>query len=277
MFKNAGTTFDWSLKRCFGTGFIDHRDDEDMIKGAGKYLENFIRKNKEVKALSSHHIQFPLPNLSDINIQTAFLIRHPIDRAGSVYRFERQQKANTPGAVIAKKLSFQNYVLWRMIPKNGPVIRDYQSRILLGRSIVRPNQEINEDQFKLILEAISNNQLVGLVEMYDESMVLFEEILRTKYPQINLSYIKQNISQDKSSNLSNSINDVMNQLDSETKKILLNENKWDFLLHRAAMEVILNRITNVSYFNQKLIDFRRRCEELENIVITSPLQTNTNT
>ena len=27
LFKNAGSTLDWSLQRQFGAGFVDHRDD----------------------------------------------------------------------------------------------------------------------------------------------------------------------------------------------------------------------------------------------------------
>ena len=30
IFKNAGTTLDWALKRSFGKAFVDHRRDDQM-------------------------------------------------------------------------------------------------------------------------------------------------------------------------------------------------------------------------------------------------------
>ena len=60
MFKNAGTSFDWSLRRSFGDAFIEHHDDDAMRKGAD-YLEPFLLDRPHIKALSSHWITFPLP------------------------------------------------------------------------------------------------------------------------------------------------------------------------------------------------------------------------
>jgi hypothetical protein len=34
LFKNAGTTIDWSLGRELGSAFVDHRDDAGMKQGA---------------------------------------------------------------------------------------------------------------------------------------------------------------------------------------------------------------------------------------------------
>ena len=103
--KNAGTTFDSSLKRTFGSKFIDHRDDNSMREG-GSYLLHFLSLNLNIQALSSHHTPLTLPHIESIELLPAIFLRHPIDRIGSVCEFERKQDAQTPGAVNAKRLSF---------------------------------------------------------------------------------------------------------------------------------------------------------------------------
>ncbi|HDR50798.1 MAG TPA: hypothetical protein ENN90_04130, partial [Mariniphaga anaerophila] len=58
LFKNAGTTFDWSLHNNFGTDFCDHRDDEPMRKEGQPYLIRYLKEHPNIKALSSHHVWF---------------------------------------------------------------------------------------------------------------------------------------------------------------------------------------------------------------------------
>ena len=110
IFKNAGSTFDWSLKRNFNKGFIDHRDTEEMKFGASDYLADYIGRHKRLKAISTHHLYWcmPLPEREKLDIIPCFFLRHPIERVRSVYDFERRQQSDTPGAVHAKKLCFKD-------------------------------------------------------------------------------------------------------------------------------------------------------------------------
>ena len=89
MFKNAGTTFDWSLARYFGEGFTDHRDDDAMREGAS-YLADWLEQHPQCRALSSHWITPPLPDWQ--NLCLCLFLRDPIERARSVYQFERAQQ-----------------------------------------------------------------------------------------------------------------------------------------------------------------------------------------
>ena len=58
IFKNAGTTFDWSLERCFGEGFVDHRDDKTMRERRARHLAELVNDAPSLRALSSHHLCF---------------------------------------------------------------------------------------------------------------------------------------------------------------------------------------------------------------------------
>jgi hypothetical protein len=132
MFKNAGTTFDWSLQRNFREAFIDHRDDASMRKGAD-FLGPYLQRERTLHALSSHWITFPLPEPDHIDIHLVLFFRDPIERIRSVYNFERrQQPADTPGAKKAKELGFVEYVEWRMQSAPGPAIRNFHTRYCSG-------------------------------------------------------------------------------------------------------------------------------------------------
>ena len=118
LFKNAGTTLDWSLRSYFGNRFFEHTDNANMRTGAA-YLGPYLSEHETLSAVSSHHVRLPLPVLEGVRILPAILLRHPIDRAGSVYAFELRQDSNTPGAVNAKKMTFPEYVSWRMEPRSS--------------------------------------------------------------------------------------------------------------------------------------------------------------
>jgi hypothetical protein len=189
MFKNAGTTFDWSLQRSFNAGFLDHRDDDSMRRGAD-YLGPYLLHHPDLQALSSHWISFPLPRLDGLDLQLVMLFRHPLERIRSVYTFERQQQGTAPGSRQARDLGFLDYVRWRLQAGVGPVIRNYHTRYCTGRY----RDDDIEQQYELAIATVESTPLLGLVHRYDESMVLFEYHLQGVFPQIDLSWKLQNSS-----------------------------------------------------------------------------------
>lgn len=262
MFKNAGTTFDWSLQRNFGELFLDHRDDEPMRNQKG-YLYDYLQKHKDIVSLSSHHIQLPLPVVEDINFLPAFLLRHPIDRVGSVYEFERQQDADTPGAINAKKLSFNEYIAWRMQLNVGATIRNYQVRYCAGAF---NKVSLDNNEFTTACQTLNRSPLLGLVEKYDESMVLFEEVLRRYFNDIDLAYVPQNTGKRRRLGIDKRIEAVLSNLDAPIKESLLSQNKLDIELYTHAEKLLNDRISLIADFDMKLADFRQRCSNLSNKV-----------
>ena len=254
MFKNAGTSLDWSLQRCFGDDFLDHRDGENMKKGA-EYLGPFLQQHSNLKAISSHHIRFPLPELPNTQMLPAFILRHPIDRVGSVYSFERKQEANTPGAINAKKMSFQEYVVWRMEPTVGGVMRNFQTRSCLNKQ----KNIIREIDFKFAQKRIQKAPLVCLVDNYDECMVLFEQAIRPYYPGIDLSYVRQNVSKGRESSMEKRINKIFSDLGLEVSNEILVNNHWDLQLYLEAKKIIKKSISAVSNFTDLISSFQERC------------------
>ena len=53
IFKNAGTTFDWSLERSFGEAFLDHREDKVMRERGGRHLAALVDDRPALRAFSA--------------------------------------------------------------------------------------------------------------------------------------------------------------------------------------------------------------------------------
>ena len=262
LFKNAGTTFDWSLARNFGTAFLDHRDDLEMQQGA-KYLGPFLLKHPEVNALSSHHLKFPLPVLPDVQLFPVVFLRHPIDRVGSVYAFEHKQDSGSLGARMAKKMTFNEYVQWRMQPDAPITIRNFQtSRCLDIPDTIKTfiTRRLTEPDYANAKKQIGDMGLLGVVDMYDESMVLFEDYLQPFFPNIDLSYVKQNITSGRKKSLVDRVRSVFNELDFNVINSMLLHNHFDLLLYLEAREILKSRIDNLPDFKEKLNLFRSRCD-----------------
>lgn len=260
IFKNAGSTLDWALARHFKRAFVDHRDNDLMRKGA-EYLGKFLIEKPKVRALSTHHLTLPLPELGNSHLLLAAILRDPIERVSSVYSFERKQKNSvTPGSMEAKNRRIKEYVLWRMRKDVGPTIRDFQTRRCLPP--FPTNTDVDLDMLERAKHLVDNSPLLGLVELFDEAMVLFEEALRADFPNIDLSYIKQNVGQSQASAADSRIAELRRDLGDEVFDTLLENNQSDIELHAYAMQVVKRRMKETDDFHVKLVDFRGRCSRL---------------
>jgi hypothetical protein len=262
IFKNAGTTFDWSLKKNFGKNFLDHRQDELMRKNGSAHLAQLVSDDNDLCAISSHHMTGELPELPEVNFIAIHLLRHPIERIRSVYDFERKQRGVTPGAKAAKSKSFKEYVEWRMRPDVSRTIRNYQTAYLAGHHRRSTDVNVISRHFVDAVEVVTNGSLVGLVERYDESMVVLEDTLRGYFPQIDLSYVAQNVSASKKARSGNAdaTEAILGELGS-LQKTVIDENSFDLALYQVARVRLQSRIDGTEDFTEKLREFRERCSK----------------
>jgi len=257
MFKNAGTTLDWSLARNFGSGFVDHRDDESMRQGEA-YLGKYIEEHPDMSAISSHHVRFPLPKSPRLEVLPIIALRHPIDRIGSVYKFEHRQDADTRGAIKAKELSFTDYVRWRMEPDTPPTIRNFQTHFCSSSF----GKEIEKSRYLEALKKISSIPHLIIVERYDESMVLLEHTLAPFFPDIDLSYVRQNASDERHDSLEERLEAVREGLGDALMTEVREKNQWDLKLYEAAQTIFTERLDRIVNVDALLEDFQSRCRQL---------------
>jgi len=255
MFKNAGTTLDWSLQRCFGDDFDDHRDN-DAMRQPGDYLVTYLNTHLQTKSLSSHWLPVPLPTLPGLEPRLVMLLRNPLERSRSVYNFERAQVGtNTPGNQRARELPFEEYVKWRLEPGTGPVLKNFQTRFCSG-------DYFGQDMGQLFKQAKANlesSPLVGLVHRYAESMVLFEEGLRDVFPDIDLSWRVQNASQAVVSPVEDRIEAIAAEL-GDTYSSLTDANKYDIMLLQAIEEKFERELSKIPDLDARLRSMQQRNE-----------------
>lgn len=255
IFKNAGTTFDWALERNFGKRFCDHREDKLMLQQGAPYLTQYLLENPHINAISSHHM-CDASTIDELDIIPVYILRHPVERILSVYNFERKQKSSTPGSIAAKKYNFRDYVQWRMDPKVNRTIRNYQTIYLAGAHTRKSSTACTLDVFNAAMVKVQNS-LVGLVEKFDASMIKFEESLKKRSIELDLSYVRQNVANEKSR--SNGVSYIANTLGDGFKQVL-DENSYDLALYCAVTQLFEKDDAEESA--EKLADFRRRCARL---------------
>jgi hypothetical protein len=263
IFKNAGSSLDWALSRHYGEEFLAHSDDLEMRQGGSEYLSQFLRQNDFIKAISSHHL-CDVSKIDDICVTPMYLLRHPIERVKSVYKFERGQQAKTPGAIAAKEKNFTEYVSWRMDGRVGPTIRNYQS-IYLSASHILGSKVTLKSMLQKSLETIETNDCIGIVDRFDESMVVFEEQLARKNIMIDLAYIKQNVTNTTLKSTKQICDEVISDLGT-LSTTLIDNNAADITLYQLANMKLNNVIAGIPSFDNKLVDFRKRCAELSSEV-----------
>lgn len=253
MFKNAGTTLDWSLARSFGDSFTDHRDNEGMKQGQS-YLLPWLEEHVDCRALSSHWITPPLPESAGLEISLCMLFRDPIERMRSVYQFERaQQGVDTPGSRKAKELDFAGYIEWQLQPMPGPAVKNYQTRYCSG-DYLSEDLEQSFDKSRRLLFSTRN---LGLVHRYDESMALLEYRLRPRFPSLDLSYIRQNSLNMDGAGLAERRAAVLGELGEIADKAQ-ESNEYDielFALAEQRFDVLLSDVPNLQ---ARLADLRER-------------------
>jgi len=258
LFKNAGSSIDWALKKNFSSSFVDHRQDDLMRQGAS-YLGPYLEGKVKVRALSTHHLVLPLPELKKVHLLVMTMFRHPIERVTSVYNFERKQKCNsTPGVIHARKLPIADYIRWRLRPEVGGTIRNFHARRML------PFKKSCREDFcfsdiELIEASVKNMDMLGIVDKFDESMVLFEETLRKYFSDIDLSYVPQNIGQKVGESKEARLAWLEAEIGRETYELLVQRNKHDIGLYDYIQEEFQRRVDGVENFSEKLESFKKRC------------------
>jgi hypothetical protein len=258
LFKNAGSSIDWALRNNFGNAFIDHRDNQKMLKGPS-YLGPYLLNNPSIIALSTHHLRPPLPVLENTRILTIMMFRHPIERVTSAYNFERKQTgASTLGAKFARTHNLREYVFWRMQSEVPPTIRNFH----IYRTLPLPanwRNDVGETELGQAKNFVDSVRMLGFVESFDESMVLFEDGLRFFSPDIDLSYRIQNVGQRRGETLEEHIQWLQKEIGADAFQLLIEGNRADMELYEHARNLFHERLNQVADLAAKLNDFRARC------------------
>ena len=214
-----------------------------------------------MKAFSSHSLPLPIEFVEGFEFYTIVMMRHPLLRVRSVYDFELRQPENTPGSIHAKKLSFCEYVEWRMRSDVGTTIRNMHVRYLTANSLPRV-EKLTDKYYESALNFIQNNRLTGIVELFDQSAVVFDDYLASNEINIDFAYKVQNQSSRANISQEKQLNDLKDDLGGSVYELLLANNELDLRLYEEAKKIVVERYRNLPGSEVGLDSLRKKCNEL---------------
>ena len=247
IFKNAGTTIDAILTRNFGSshGHIEGKKPWDTL--ASDSILQFARGGRGLKAISSHCARLPIPSDAHIVFYPLIFLRHPIDRVGFVYAFERKQAENSPdlGVKIALEEDIRGYVKWRLEEGHGSVIKNFQVVHLAGRERDMRIAHATKDDLSIALERLNRLEFFGIVECFQESILKMERYLSNTFGPINTSCRIENRSPDRKETLKERVDELRCELGSALYDEILDKNSLDLELYNRSLELFRTRSTDL--------------------------------
>jgi len=258
IFKNGGQTLEWILEKNFSEYAI--RIDTDLTAGilSNDVLLDCLNKNQKIKSISSHQIRFPVPESTSFHFIPIVFIRHPIDRAVSVYYFNRKRTDLDNKAIQkTKNLDLNEFLKWNLENKKYKVLKNFQ---VLYFSKTNGNSDVVYVDLQLAKNRLKQCEILGVVDRFDESLVIAEESLKQNFSDIDLSYIKQNVSPNRRDKLSERLDDVKSLVEEEVFNSTEKVNELDLDLYATANMELDNRLKKIKNLDAKLEDFQKRCK-----------------
>lgn len=222
LFKNAGSSLDDLLKANFAGQWVTK---EFSGQNNTAEVQRWIQGNPDAIAFSSHTMMGPLPQLPDVRIISVALLRDPVARIRSAYRFEHTQVSDSFGAVLARHTSYSGYVHVRLSMPGDRLCRSGQTWHLA--SLVPGDGATELTRAK---DAVARLSLVGRVEAFDNFLVELQTLVKPVYPNFELTAFHSNRSRHEKSK--------MMQDDHELMKLLQKTNADDLALiaHHASLQ-----------------------------------------
>ena len=244
IFKNAGSTIDYILQNSFGESWATFDGEFPTSKISPEQMADFIVRNPEIRAVSSHQAGLPLPAISDVQVLPVVFFRHPLDRARSVYDFERKQGKNegpvSEGAEHAMKLSFADYLRWRFDSSKNGVVHNHQTQWLLHEKRYL-NHVITEKDFDKACIQLESLNFFGLVEDFQRSTNLLADRLMQQGVKLDITDQVVNSTSERHKSLPRRLAALRENVGEKMWSELQERNRWDCLLHDVATMEFMRR------------------------------------
>lgn len=190
LFKNAGTSLDRILQKNFGDGWVTAEFDGQGGDNSGA-VADWIASTPDAVAYSSHTMLGPVPQVEGVRVVPIVLLRDPIKRIKSAYRFERKQQADTWGAQLAKQHDLEGYVRARLARPNDRQCRNFQTARLASMC---PGDGPELDRALQAMDILRKTGVIGRVEAFDDALTQLGTRLHNSHPDFTWESTKANVS-----------------------------------------------------------------------------------
>lgn len=189
--KNAGTSIEEILHRSFGGYFtmIDSPERDGDISYDD--LLGLLNANPLMRAVSSHQIRYPVPQVPGFIFFDVCFLREPIDRIRSMYDYFREKPvAGDPVSDIAG-VSEPGDFISRLIDEAPWYLNNAQVN-LLANGIA--NDPPTEQDFDRAMSRMLRTSFLGVVDDFNRSLFAGEHFLRPLFPELNCASEAVNVS-----------------------------------------------------------------------------------
>jgi hypothetical protein len=222
-------------------------------------LLEFLANHDHTKSISSHQLIYSEIEHPEIQFLSIVFLRHPIDRALSVYGSLKVDPRDDYRLLKAKGSTLKRFIQFA-VESDYKDICNFQVGFLCRRDTLVSG--IHDYNLYHAYEYLKHFTVIGIVERMDESLVLAEDILRIYFPQMDLSYITQNVSPGRTGTLNERLEKARLDIGSGLMEHLIEANNLDFQLYDHASKRLDELISNDNNFNNKLADFKKRSIKL---------------
>jgi hypothetical protein len=209
------------------------------------YTQLSEEKKKKIGVIKGHFLYGIHEGMPQMPIYLTML-RNPIARTISGYEFIKIKKDHPFHKEIKeKKISLKDFLNNKCIDNFDNI----QVRFLCGDNSM-PFGTINETHLELAKKnLLSKNMLFGITEMFNEAVLYFKHELEWKNPY----YVNQNVSKNQAAKMN---------IDDETKKAIVNSNKFDQLLYDFAKNIFEQKINSLGEsFKNEMTEFKKENEK----------------
>lgn len=243
-FKCAGTTFIWSLENSSNQELLYAESPESGARLNWQLLRDHLETNQSSpRAITSHLITLPPPG-AVAQLKVAFL-REPMARINSAYRF------TTTVQKSAQKVPFGQHLEQLL----HSTLANYQTRHLSPQEpvdwICRRGWAARPE----LVDLSRQDLFVGLVERYDESLVVLEALLQ----QLGLSW---NLAYPQRLNTTPSTGSAALEEQHRSTPVGMAVTELDLSLYRRVELRLEEHLAAISDWESRLADFRQRCQNL---------------
>lgn len=263
IFKNAGSTVDSVLQRHFGDGLVAlHGEQDDARLVAGDVLA-LLDEDPSVRAITSHHLRYPKPVRHGLVVWDACVLRHPLDRIRSLYHYGR--KIGPAGWLGELAHDRDESAFVSQLLRDAPyAISDVQVHFFANASaFTRP---ANAADLRIAEEIVRDAAMIGVVDLFDESLVTAEYFLAPVFPGLSMAHVAQNVSSPHGVRRGADEDALSEACRAAWGDALYADvaalNAWDFQLYRIAREEVLRRFSLLPNGLRRLEDYRERCVRL---------------